>query len=367
MFDSIGLTEQDIKDLEILSKFMEYDEDKKIYLYDINRLKENGVEDRLIKEAEAYNKSLLEFADALAKEENQQEEKGKLYLKIKGAYNYELGLNSLACKTIINLARDGAKAIAGFLIGLFPQIASFVGPISNLFINKFDKQLENYTSSGVVISKDSKIIEARWTVKSDPISKTVKSIPYTFWTQASSDVVGAYGSIVAKSSKSIPAGYISGHANLYNGQHKVVKTANWYTNPSSTYNYMNTTPRTTASNRFYTKGTVRLYDGSKYIGYTAYPSPEVSYGYGRGTSISEKEFDERQRLYDMKNMIAAVGVNNIEGYVSIDDLYDTKNEPTSPEEMLERQNKRMMSNETYRLIPLYDNDGETVIGEYRID
>lgn len=234
---------------------------------------------------------------------------------------------------------------------------SCVGGLNSVFANE----------NTILNNKDSKTIEARWTVKSNAITKTVKSIPYKFWTQASSDVAGAYGSIVASSTKSIPAGYISGHANLYNGQHKVVKTADWYTNPSSTYNYMNTTPRTIASNRFYTKGTVRLYNGSKYEGYTANQSPEVSYGSGRGITISEKEFDERQKLYDTKNMIAAVGVNDVEGYVSIDDLYDTTNEPKSPEEMLERQNKRMRSNETYRLIPLYDNDGETIIGEYRID
>ena len=29
--------------------------------------------------------------------------------------------------------------------------------------------------------------------------------------------------------------------------------------------------------------------------------------------------------------------------------------------------QRAKSNEQYRMIPLYDTDGETVIGEYRID
>ena len=150
VLESMGLTQQDINDLNIISKYMKYDKDKRVYLYDIDKAKESGVEDRLIKESEGYNKTLLEYADSLPEDE-QQEKRGSTYFKIKGGNNFEIGLSSTVCKKIINIAKNGAKAVAGFLIGLFPPIAPFVGPIANLFINKIAKELKKYTSTGVVL------------------------------------------------------------------------------------------------------------------------------------------------------------------------------------------------------------------------
>ena len=49
------------------------------------------------------------------------------------------------------------------------------------------------------------------------------------------------------------------------------------------------------------------------------------------------------------------------------DLYDEENQPKTLEEAETFLMQRAKSNEQYRMIPLYDTDGETVIGEYRID
>ena len=65
------------------------------------------------------------------------------------------------------------------------------------------------------------------------------------------------------------------------------------------------------------------------------------------------------------DLIAVVGVNNVEGYVRKSDLYNEKNQPQNPEEAQVYMEKR--EKEGSRVIPVYKKDGKTVIGKYKID
>jgi hypothetical protein len=72
-------------------------------------------------------------------------------------------------------------------------------------------------------------------------------------------------------------------------------------------------------------------------------------------------------FYESKNMIKAVGENNVEGYIFLDDLYNTENQPQNPQEAIAYMNMREKSAKQYRTISLYDSDKITKIGEYKID
>lgn len=71
-------------------------------------------------------------------------------------------------------------------------------------------------------------------------------------------------------------------------------------------------------------------------------------------------------------LIAAIGVDGTNGYVKHDDL--NKNQPTNPDEAIKYMEKletavgkaRNSGSEYSELIPLYDSDGETIIGQFRI-
>ena len=71
-------------------------------------------------------------------------------------------------------------------------------------------------------------------------------------------------------------------------------------------------------------------------------------------------------------LIAAVGINGVEGYVYYSDLYG--NQPSTPEEAeqyMKRLNAeiavaKLTGRRFLRRIPLYDADGVTVIGEFGI-
>ncbi|CEO05588.1 beta-lactamase inducer [[Clostridium] sordellii] len=75
--------------------------------------------------------------------------------------------------------------------------------------------------------------------------------------------------------------------------------------------------------------------------------------------------DKGDGEYEEPDLMAVIGVNDVEGYVKKVDLYDEENQPNNPEEAIAYMEKR--EKEWPRLIPVYEKDGKTVIGEYRID
>ena len=75
--------------------------------------------------------------------------------------------------------------------------------------------------------------------------------------------------------------------------------------------------------------------------------------------------DKGDGEYEEPDLMAVIGVNDVEGYVKKVDLYDEENQPNNPEEAIAYMEER--EKEGPRLIPVYEKDGKTVIGEYRID
>ncbi|RGX07891.1 hypothetical protein [Paraclostridium sordellii] len=75
--------------------------------------------------------------------------------------------------------------------------------------------------------------------------------------------------------------------------------------------------------------------------------------------------DKGDGEWEEPDLMAVIGVNDVEGYVKKVDLYDEENQPNNPEEAIAYMEKR--EKEGPRLIPVYEKDGKTVIGEYRID
>lgn len=92
------------------------------------------------------------------------------------------------------------------------------------------------------------------------------------------------------------------------------------------------------------------------VNQTIYPvnTDGLSYGSAMLASTPSQEPD----------LILAVGTNGKTGYVKYEDLY--KDEPKTPEEAIEKQEQMLRAGNTEKMIPLYEKDGKTVIGEFRI-
>lgn len=78
-----------------------------------------------------------------------------------------------------------------------------------------------------------------------------------------------------------------------------------------------------------------------------------TYGSNREVTVAGQEPD----------LILAIGIDGTEGYIKSKDL--NKDQPNSPEEAVAYMER--MENSAPRKIPLYAVDGETVIGEFKID
>ena len=74
--------------------------------------------------------------------------------------------------------------------------------------------------------------------------------------------------------------------------------------------------------------------------------------------------DKGDGEWEEPDLMAVVGLNDVEGYVRKIDLYDESNQPNNPEEAIAYTKKR--EKEGPRIIPVYEKDGNTVIGKYRI-
>ena len=74
---------------------------------------------------------------------------------------------------------------------------------------------------------------------------------------------------------------------------------------------------------------------------------------------------------EMPQLIAAIGIDGTEGYIYASELDSPVRNPEEAVKYMEQLNKEIevakAANEPYlRYIPLYDNDGATVIGKYGI-
>ncbi|MGL5694545.1 MAG: hypothetical protein ACRCXA_10745 [Peptostreptococcaceae bacterium] len=75
--------------------------------------------------------------------------------------------------------------------------------------------------------------------------------------------------------------------------------------------------------------------------------------------------DKGDGEWEEPDLMAVVGLNNVEGYVRKVDLYDEENQPNNPEEAIAYMKK--IEKEGPRIIPVYKEDGKTIIGEYEIN
>lgn len=187
-------------------------------------------------------------------------------------------------------------------------------------------------------------------------------------TSATNSNNAAYGYHTTKTDGwgSVGSGRLGAHCNLYrDSDGAIVRTADWKYNTATASTFKNTTSTYSGQKGYYhAQGTSKAYNGT---GYETKWCGSSTVTQIKSLNISNEDKQTRINLYTEKNMIKAVGENNIEGYVSLDDLYDNENQPKTPEQAVAFMNKRAKSPEQYRMIPLYDVDGITEIGEYRID
>ena len=96
----------------------------------------------------------------------------------------------------------------------------------------------------------------------------------------------------------------------------------------------------------------------------------IALGYKDINSVETYIDESIEEEITENKLISAVGEHKIEGYVYTYDLYEMSSQPSTPDEAVEyiKEKEKNERNPFYKKsIPLYDEDGVTVVGEYRID
>jgi hypothetical protein len=98
----------------------------------------------------------------------------------------------------------------------------------------------------------------------------------------------------------------------------------------------------------------------KALVYSAYPYPVNEQGQTYGPNIHT---DDPYETFGEPDLIAAIGENGVAGYIKATDQLGPQF--SSPEEAIAYQ-EAIKAAGGYRSIPLYEADGKTVIGEFRM-
>lgn len=206
-------------------------------------------------------------------------------------------------------------------------------------------------------------------------TKTVYGYTYTFYSAIGyfhGPFDGIQGATGVETSTGLPTGYIGTRTRIYSSSADLVQINEWeyscenamgalrfgYHDPSSTPEY----------SYYYSRGQVQLYNGDGYTQYNCSRTPNLPAEETESISIELNAAGEiygSELLLEMigvePDLISAVGQNGAEGYIKRTDL--DYNLPSNPAEAMEY----MANRPARRTIPLYAEDGVTVLGSFVID
>lgn len=198
----------------------------------------------------------------------------------------------------------------------------------------------------------------------------VSGVNYYGKTQISTNTVSkvAIATSIARTDKTVPSGRIGVHTALYReGTGTAITSSSWSYNNSSTKSHsINAYHNSPKAGNYRAQGTMKAYEEKTglYKGKTLNTSAYLTYK-NMNLTISDNEMQERVRMYETKDMIAAEGLSGKTGYISLTDMGIYEN-PSSPEEALRLQQERLDKYGEYRYINIYDTDGKTVIDKFRV-
>ena len=164
----------------------------------------------------------------------------------------------------------------------------------------------------------------------------------------------------------IPRGYVGALARLFSSSGALVSTTGWSFNTTTTSYYLTLKEFPTTSGYYYSKGQVAIYNGDTYNYIDCYATPNYSPLAPRQNNNISVQRNSSGEIYGSElflnqiniqpDLILAQGVDGTIGYVKYEDLDDRVMSPT---EAIEK-----MENNSDIIIPLYESNGKTIIGEF---
>lgn len=249
----------------------------------------------------------------------------------------------------MTLLKRNKKYIAAALVTL--TAAGYAGGISYANNETYDSDLQNNKSNASINSRAANI--------GGSIRFGVGGVMFNAHAEAHKIGSNFRPLVEMTSTSNMPAGRMAVSASVYNGSGEVIHSTGYkYNTSSTTYISAVSNRQMSASQRYYAGGYARVKTSSG-----GYVDKKLSNVVSPKMAISSDLEKERQELYENYKMIPAVALNGESGYISEDDLLGEA--PKSPEEAISIQESRKADD--FKIIPVYNKDAKTIIGEFRID
>lgn len=197
--------------------------------------------------------------------------------------------------------------------------------------------------------------------------------------------IDANTSMVKQTSGTVPSGYMGVKARLYKSTTLCKASDPTYNNSavSGINGNVELGFSGCGSGNYNSKGVAYAYNGNGYTSYDTNVSPNISFDGVEDSFVSENNVSSESKVSELKtnknglkygsslnteehsspDLIEAFGIDGTLGYVLASDLNEEL--PKSPKEALEKQKLRKAKGAN-RIIPLYDVNGEKVIGEFEV-
>lgn len=188
------------------------------------------------------------------------------------------------------------------------------------------------------------------------------------WTSSS---IAARTIVKNDAERNLPPGWLGVYPRAYYSNGSLVKAGSWSYTSSSASGTDNGVYVDDYTGYLYSQGRTALWNGTSYTTSTTTASPNAKI---RSTepnimktqlNSSGETFGSSLYIIDIEDepdLILATGVDGTKGYVKKSDLYEDMAE--SPEVAVMFMNSRNANK--VRVIPLYDSEGQMVIGEFEI-
>lgn len=219
----------------------------------------------------------------------------------------------------------------------------------------------------IVLSLSFLSISAFAVGESDMTIKTVHGYTYKYWSTLGDGISGslaAFSSICTTNGVNVPEGYVGARARLYNSSGTLVGASDWKYNSSSSTGETAYYSYSCTSGYYYAKGAVKIYNGDGYSTYDCKATPNITPKATREAlhvNQSGELFGSELFLNELgiqPDLILAEGIDGTVGYVRNEDI--NRDTVSTLESAIAHG-----SGSTY-FIPLYTEDGYTVIGQFRV-
>lgn len=199
---------------------------------------------------------------------------------------------------------------------------------------------------------------------------TVFGKSYTYYSSVynNSSSTWAYGTVDSNSGN-VPTGYFGIVSRLYNSSGTLVKSSGWVYNDTSLAGMSMTSGSYSEKGTYYSQARMQFYNGNGYNSYTSNASPRIQRS---SVPIIPKKLYEvnengltygsgfyAESLDDSPDLIQAIGINGVEGYVYSKDI---NLELNNLDEVIDYIN----TGQPDYTVPVYTEDGVTVVDTFEI-